>query len=120
MASSPFGYVLWALPNLLVGLAYLVFLKAPLKTKLLAALPSALFLAIPALGFSLAVLEISHAWIGQVIYWILNLLYIGTFGLVIYLLLRVKTRLHVLQAINVAAGTLIWYVVTLIVSGDLG
>ncbi len=120
MVSSSFGYVLWILPNLLVGVAYLLFLRAALKTRILAALPSALFLAIPALGFGLGFLEVYHGWSERLAAWILDLLYLAALGAIVLVLHRIRTWLNLLQLVNFVAGTLLWYLMTLVVTGGAG
>jgi|SRR5579871_1360603 len=117
MVSSPWGYLLYVLPNLLVGLSYLLFLKQPLKVRLLAALPSLLFLLVFPLGFLLGILEIACPVMIQLSPWVLSIFGIAASALVIRNLIRLRTWLNVLQIPNVAMGYLLLFVAYLIVSG---
>ena len=111
------GY-LWALlPNLLVGLAYILFLKRSMKTRLLAALPSAVFLLLPVLGLGLGMLEIRYAPAAKLVGPVVALVYIAALALVAWVLARVPSWLNLTQVVNVIAGTMLWYVVALVLSG---
>lgn len=111
------GYLWSLLPNLLVGLSYIVFLKRPMKTRLLAALPSAVFLLIPALGLGLGLLEIHYEAAAKLVGPVVALVYIAALALVAWVLVRVQSWLNLAQVVNVIAGTLLWYVVALVLSG---
>lgn len=114
------GYIWSLLPNLLVGLAYIVFLKHPMKIRLLAASPSAVFLLIPVLGLCLASLEIHYEPAAKLVTPAATLVYLAALALVAFVLVRVRSWLNLAQVVNVFAGTLLWYVVTLILTGEAG
>lgn len=111
------GYLWSLLPNLLVGLAYLLFLKRPMKTRLMAALPSLVFLLIPALGLCLGLLEVRYAAAAKLVGPVVTLVYIAALALVAWVLVRVHSWFNLAQMVNVIAGTMLWYVVDLVLSG---
>jgi hypothetical protein len=118
MVSSEYGYILYILPNLLVGLAYLIFLKRPMQVRLMAALPSALFLAPPALTFLLAPVVVSYPAAASMVLWGTRLTGVGAVLLAAFNLFRIRTWLHLLQAVNVFVGILLLYVTSMLITGE--
>lgn len=119
MDSTEYIYLLSMLPNFLVGLAYLLFLKRPMKLKLLAALPSVLFLLIPILGLSLARLSVSYESLPSVLVWSFAGLGVSAMLVAFYNAVHIKTWLHLLQIVNITAGGVLWCFASLIMRGDI-
>lgn len=119
MGSSEFSFLLFFLPNMLVGLAYLLFLKRPMKQRLLTALPSVLFLLIPVVGFSLAGLSIEYESLSKVLVWSFAVLGVGALASAFFNIVYIKTWLHLLQVVNIAFGCVIWYLASMAMLGDL-
>lgn len=117
MVSSPWGYLLYVLPNLLVGLSYLLFLKQPMPIRLVAAAPSLLFLLLFPLGFALGLLEVGHPGLVPMAPWLLRSLWLVAAVFALRNLLRIRTGLNILQLINVAMGCLLLFVASFVVSG---
>jgi len=119
MGSSQYRLTFFFLPNLFVGLAYVVFLKRPVKVRLMAALPSAVFVLVPVLSLGLGMLEIRYEAMAKVVGVVAFLLYLLGLGLVFLNLARTRTWWHLLQVVNVIAGTMLWYFSSLVLNGDL-
>jgi len=119
MISSVWEYPLFLLPNLGVGLAYLVLLKGTMKTRLVAALPSAVFVLIPALGLCLGLLEMRYEAAAKVVGPVMTLVYVAALALVALVLVRVRSWLNLTQIVNVFAGTMLWYAAELVLSGGV-
>lgn len=108
LGSKTFPYILIMLPNLLVGLTYLVFLKRPMKTRLQAALPNALFIliAILIIVFSSRYFTsyfLASMVVGKAVVFLVWGLMLYAYGQILFNIFKIRTWLNLMQLVGVSA-----------------